>query len=105
MLTYFLWLKAYVAFNDLHNLKILLCECKMSFECEIYWETAYAASAPPPLCGEQRSAPNFELGEGGLRGGGGGRKNNCVGGFKEFFPQIIALEGELTMFLVKKTVR
>ena len=101
MLTYFLWLKAYVAFNDLHNLKILLCECKMSFECEIYWETAYPASAPPPLCGEQHSAPNFELG--GV--GGGAEKNNCLGGFKEFFPQINALEGELTMFLVKKTVR
>ena len=27
-----LWLKVYVAFNDLHNLKILLCECEMSFK-------------------------------------------------------------------------
>ena len=27
-----LWLKAYGAFNDLHNLKILLCQYKMSFK-------------------------------------------------------------------------
>ena len=27
-----LWLKVYVAFNDLQNLKILLFECKMSFK-------------------------------------------------------------------------
>ena len=32
-----LWLKAYVAFNDLHNLKILLYECKMSFKIGSLW--------------------------------------------------------------------
>ena len=29
---FILWLKVYVAFNDLHYLKVLLCECKMSFK-------------------------------------------------------------------------
>ena len=32
MLINFLWLKVFAAFNDLHNLKILLCQCKMSFK-------------------------------------------------------------------------
>ena len=32
MLIHFLWLKVYVAFNDLQNLKILLCECKRRFK-------------------------------------------------------------------------
>ena len=46
-----LWLKVYVAFNDLHNLTILLCECKMSFEigslrCEIHWEKTNTVSRP-----------------------------------------------------------
>ena len=46
-----LWLKVYVAFNDLHNLTILLCECKMSFKigslrCEIYWEKTNTVSRP-----------------------------------------------------------
>ena len=27
-----LWLKAYVALIDLYNLKILLCDCKVSFK-------------------------------------------------------------------------
>ena len=66
MLTYFLWLKVYVVFNNLHNLNILLCECKISFvigslTCEIYWETANTSpSVPPTFCGEQRSVPDFE---------------------------------------------
>ena len=46
-----LWLKVYVAFNDLHNLTILLCECKMSIKigslrCEIYWEKTNTVSRP-----------------------------------------------------------
>ena len=27
-----LWLKVHLSFNNLHNLKIILCECKMSFK-------------------------------------------------------------------------
>ena len=59
-----LWLKVYVAFNDLHNLTILLCECKMSFKigslrCEIYWEKTNTVSRPF-LEGGQGSVSNFE---------------------------------------------
>ena len=62
-----LWLKVYVAFNDLHNLKILLCECKLSFKIgsmyEIYWEKINLVSTPSaPLSGGQHLVPNFEKG-------------------------------------------
>ena len=61
-----LWLKEYVAFNDLHHLKILLCKCKMSFKigslmCEIYWEKKqHSIYHPQTFLGGQRSAPIFE---------------------------------------------
>ena len=62
--------------------------------CEIYWETAKTSpTAPPTFCGEQRSVPNFKK-------EGVSEKNECLGGLKEFLPQIFALG--LTVFLVKK---
>ena len=56
-----LWLKVYVAFNDLHILKIMLCECKMSPKVEqnrkpkvfeIYWEKINLVFPPPFLGGQ-----------------------------------------------------
>ena len=104
MLIYFLWLKVYVAFKDLHNLKILLCECKMSFKigsfnmCEIYYQTTKTISSPPSFCGEQCSVSNFEK--------GGSEKNECLGRLKEFLPQIFTCGGKggggLLCFLSRK---
>ena len=64
MLIYFSVTKVYVAFNDLHNLNILLRECKMSFKigsltCVKYIEKQ-PIQAPPTFCGEHRLVPNFE---------------------------------------------
>ena len=85
-----LWLKAYVAFSDLQNLKILLCEYKMSFKIgslmgvwNILWKLSihpassthtHTPPAPPTHThthtthtyncpsGGQHSVPNFEKG-------------------------------------------
>ena len=81
LIHFFLWLKVYVAFNDLHNLKILLCECRMSFKmgslrCVKYIEKQ--ATQYQPLCGGQSSVPSFEKER--------SEENECLGGFKEFLP-------------------
>ena len=60
-------LKVYVAFNDLHNLKILLCECKMRFKigslrCEIYWVKTNTVSRPFSGGGGKGSVSNFVRG-------------------------------------------
>ena len=49
-----LWLKVYVAFNDLHNLKILICERKMIFKIGSlryvkYIEQKPTQNQPPPI--------------------------------------------------------
>ena len=49
-----LWLKVYVVFNDSHHLKILLCECQMSFKfgslrCVKYSEKKPTQYQPLPL--------------------------------------------------------
>ena len=54
MLIYFLLLKVYVAINDLHNLKILLCKCKINFKigsltCGKYIEKQPTQYQPLPI--------------------------------------------------------
>ena len=74
-----LWLKVNVAFNDLHKLKILICECKMIFKIGSlrhvkYIEQKPTQNQPPPILRGQRSIPNFEKGV--------SEKNESLGGFK-----------------------
>ena len=73
------WLKVYVAFNDLHNLKILICECKMIFKIGSlrrvkYIEQKPTQNQPSPILRGQSSIPNFEKGV--------SETNESLGGFK-----------------------
>ena len=77
--------KVYTALNDLHNLKILLCECKMSFKigslrCVKYIEKKPTQYQPNFWGGGQRSVQNFKTGS---------EKKWMPGGLKEFIPQIL----------------
>ena len=63
-----LLLKLYVVSDDLHNLKILLCECKMSFKigslrCVTYWDETNTLSPPTPATPQGKTfSPKFGKG-------------------------------------------
>ena len=59
---------------------------------EIYWETTYTVSAPPHFCGEQHSAPNFELGD--------KKKVNAWGDLKSSFHWYLSLGGREGVYCV-----
>ena len=87
--------KVYVAFNDLHNLKI--CESKMGFKIDVWnilRKINLLSNLPPSLFSGTTFSPKFwnEI-----------RKNECLGGLKSLFHRYFP--GGLLCFLSKKTVK